>query len=82
LTSTGTSSNGLCGNYASSTVFSIAGNNNVIYSVVKIIKPHLSDPTIYDSAPTAKDNTMTTTVKAKCVRCNLQYALATTSTGS
>ncbi|CAF3119353.1 unnamed protein product [Rotaria sp. Silwood2] len=54
-------SNGLCGNYAGSTVFSIAGNNDVVYSVVKIIKAHLSDPSIYSAAPTDKDNTMTTT---------------------
>ncbi|CAF2697375.1 unnamed protein product [Rotaria sp. Silwood2] len=56
-----TTSNELCGNYAGSTVFSIAGNDDVVYSVVKIIKAHLSEPNIYSAAPTDKDNTMTTT---------------------
>ena len=55
------SSAGLCGNYAGATVISIAGNNNVIYSVVKIRPEHLSNPSIHSVAPTASDNTMTTT---------------------
>lgn len=51
---------GACGNYASSAVSSIAGNNGVVYSVVKILREHLSDPSIYSAGPTEKDNTMTT----------------------
>ncbi|CAF1285338.1 unnamed protein product [Rotaria sordida] len=54
-------SNELCGNYIDSTVFSIVGNGDIVYSVVKILKEHLSDPSIYSAAPTDKDNTMTTT---------------------
>jgi hypothetical protein len=56
----GSSSGGLCGSYAGATVSSIAGNDNVIYSVVKIRQEHLTDPSIYTSTPTEKDNTMTT----------------------
>ena len=59
--STTTSSNGLCGNYAGAAVSTIAGNNNVIYSVVKIRPEHLTNPSIHSAAPTAQDNTMTTT---------------------
>jgi len=55
------SASGLCGSYVGATVSSIAGNGNVIYSVVKIRTEHLVDPSIYSSAPTDKDNTMTTT---------------------
>ncbi len=55
------SANGLCGSYAGSAVSSIAGNGNVMYSVVKIRQEHLSNPAIYSAAPTAQDNTMTTT---------------------
>ncbi|CAF3495631.1 unnamed protein product [Rotaria sp. Silwood1] len=55
------SSAGLCGGYAGSTVSSIAGNSNVMYSVVKIKPEHLSNPAIYSNSPTASDNTMTTT---------------------
>ena len=58
-TSTG-SSGGLCGNYEGATVNSIAGNGNVIYSVVKIRTEHLTDPSSYSLAPTSSDNTMTT----------------------
>lgn len=54
------SSAGLCGNYAGATVSSIAGNGNVIYSVVKIKQDHLSTPGSYSMAPTDSDNTMTT----------------------
>ena len=54
------STGGACGNYASSAVSSIAGNDGVVYSVVKVIKAHLSDPSIFTMAPTEKDNTMTT----------------------
>ncbi|CAF3193441.1 unnamed protein product [Rotaria sp. Silwood2] len=54
------SSAGLCGGYAGATVSSIAGNNNVMYSVVKIKPEHLSNPAIYSNSPTASDNTMTT----------------------
>ena len=52
---------GLCGSYAGATVSSIAGNDDVIYSVVKILTSHLSDPSAYSKAPTESDNTMTTT---------------------
>jgi len=55
------SANGLCGSYAGAAVLSIAGNNNVKYSVVKIRSEHLSNPSIQSAAPTAQDNTMTTT---------------------
>ncbi|CAF1087310.1 unnamed protein product [Rotaria sordida] len=54
------SSAGLCGSYAGAAVSSIKGNGNVMYSVVKIRPEHLSNPAIYTSAPTASDNTMTT----------------------
>jgi hypothetical protein len=57
----GGSSNGLCGSYSGSAVSSIAGNGGVMYSVVKIRQEHLSNPSIYSAAPTAQDNTMTTT---------------------
>jgi hypothetical protein len=57
----GGSSNGLCGSYAGAAVSNIAGNGNVIYSVVKIRPEHLSNPAIHSAAPTAQDNTMTTT---------------------
>jgi hypothetical protein len=50
----------LCGSYVGSTVSLIAGNGGVIYSVVKIRTEHLTDPSIYSSTPTEKDNTMTT----------------------
>ncbi|CAM4782004.1 unnamed protein product [Rotaria magnacalcarata] len=54
------SSSGLCGSYVGVAVSSIKGNNNVMYSVVKIKQEHLTNPGIYSSAPTAADNTMTT----------------------
>ena len=54
------SSAGLCGSYTGATVSSVAGNDNVVYSVVKIRQEHLTDPSIYTAAPTEKDNTMTT----------------------
>jgi len=54
------SSGGLCGSYEGSTVSSIAGNDNVIYQVVKIRTEHLSTPSTYTLAPTESDNTMTT----------------------
>ncbi|CAM4870755.1 unnamed protein product [Rotaria socialis] len=54
------SSSGLCGSYVGAAVSSIKGNNNVMYSVVKIRQEHLTNPGIYSSAPTAVDNTMTT----------------------
>jgi hypothetical protein len=54
------SSNDLCGSYVGATVSSIKGNGNVIYPVVKIRPEHLTNPSIYSSAPTAQDNTMTT----------------------
>ncbi|CAF3417026.1 unnamed protein product [Rotaria socialis] len=54
------SSSGLCGSYVGAAVSSIKGNNNVMYSVVKIRQEHLTNPGIYSSAPTAADNTMTT----------------------
>ena len=54
------SSAGLCGSYAGATVSSIAGNDNVIYSVVKILPAHLTDASAYSKAPTDSDNTMTT----------------------
>jgi len=57
----GGSANGLCGSYAGAAVISIAGNGNVMYSVVKIRSEHLSNPSIQSAAPTAQDNTMTTT---------------------
>ncbi len=55
------SANGLCGSYAGAAVSSIKVNNNVAYSVVKIRPEHLSNPSIHSAAPTAQDNTMTTT---------------------
>merc|ERR1711939_1273869 len=58
-TSTGSAS-GLCGSYVGATVSSIAGNGNVMYSVVKIKTEHLSAPSSYTLAPTESDNTMTT----------------------
>jgi hypothetical protein len=54
------SGEGLCGGYEGSTVSSIAGNGNVIYSVVKIKTEHLSTPSTYTLSPTESDNTMTT----------------------
>jgi len=54
------SSEGLCGSYVGSAVSSIAGNGNVIYSVVKIKSEHLTNPSSYTLAPTESDNTMTT----------------------
>ena len=54
------SSNDLCGSYVGADVSSIKGNGDVIYSVVKIRPEHLVNPSIYSSAPTAQDNTMTT----------------------
>ncbi|CAF1190018.1 unnamed protein product [Rotaria sordida] len=54
------SSAGLCGSYAGAAVSSIKGNGNVVYSVVKIRREHLSNPAIYTKSPTASDNTMTT----------------------
>jgi hypothetical protein len=54
------SSAGLCGSYVGATVSSVAGNDDVIYSVVKIRQEHLTDPSIYTASPTEKDNTMTT----------------------
>lgn len=54
------SSSDACGNYASATVSKIAGNDNVIYSVVKILPEHLTDTSAYAKAPTDSDNTMTT----------------------
>jgi hypothetical protein len=56
----GSSNNDLCGTYVGSTVSSIAGNGNVMYSVVKIKTEHLSNPSSFSSAPTDSDNTMTT----------------------
>ncbi|CAF0785328.1 unnamed protein product [Adineta steineri] len=55
------SANGLCGSYAGAAVSSIKGNGNVAYSVVKIRTEHLTNPAIHTAAPTAADNTMTTT---------------------
>jgi len=60
-TSGGGSSNGLCGSYSGSTVSIIKGNDNVAYSVVKILKEHLTTPSSYSLAPHDSDNTMTTT---------------------
>ncbi|CAF4063226.1 unnamed protein product, partial [Rotaria sordida] len=54
------SSAGLCGSYAGAAVSAIAGNGNVIYSVVKIRPEHLSNPAVYTSAATASDDTVTT----------------------
>jgi hypothetical protein len=54
------SGEGLCGSYANAIVSSIAGNGDVIYSVVKILPEHLSNPSSYSLAPTESDNTMTT----------------------
>lgn len=55
------SAGGLCGNYVGATVSQVAGNADVVYSVVKIRTEHLTDPSIFSAAPTEKDNTMTTT---------------------
>lgn len=52
---------GLCGSYANSPVSQIAGNGNVMYSVVKILPTHLTTSSSYNLAPTESDNTMTTT---------------------
>ncbi|CAF1197208.1 unnamed protein product [Adineta ricciae] len=52
---------GLCGSYAGSEVKSIAGNDNVMYSVVKIRSEHLTTPSSASLSPTDSDNTMTTT---------------------
>ncbi|CAF1108517.1 unnamed protein product [Adineta steineri] len=54
------SSAGLCGGYTGAIVSSIAGNDNVMYSVVKIKAEHLTTPSSASLAPTASDNTMTT----------------------
>jgi LAS superfamily LD-carboxypeptidase LdcB len=51
---------GSCGNYASAPVLSLAGNGNVTYSVVKIRREHLTNPSLSEGDPTTKDNTMTT----------------------
>ncbi len=59
--SSSSSANGLCGSYAGAAVSSIKGNDNAAYSVVKIRPKHLSNPSIHSAAPTAQDNTMTTT---------------------
>ncbi|CAF1091936.1 unnamed protein product [Adineta steineri] len=56
----GSSSDGLCGSYIGAPVSSIAGNDNVMYSVVKIKQEHLTDPSTYSLPPTSSDNTMTT----------------------
>jgi len=54
------SSAGLCGSYQGAIVSSIAGNDNVMYSVVKIRGDHLTNPSSASLAPTQSDNTMTT----------------------
>jgi hypothetical protein len=61
ITSEGSgSAEGLCGSYANAIVSSIAGNGDVIYSVVKILPEHLSNPSSASLAPTESDNSMTT----------------------
>jgi hypothetical protein len=58
-TSSGSSA-GLCGSYQGAIVSVIAGNDNVMYSVVKIRGDHLTNPSSASLAPTQSDNTMTT----------------------
>jgi len=48
----------LCADYVGDEVYSITGNGGVKYSVVKIHKGHLTDPSSYTASSTAKDNTM------------------------
>jgi hypothetical protein len=51
---------GLCGPYAGQQTFSIQGNGGRTYTVTKILRDHLVDPSAFNAAPTARDNTMTT----------------------
>jgi len=51
---------GLCGSYAKKKIYKIKGNGGQTFSVVKILKPHLSDPSAFTASPNQKDNTMTT----------------------
>jgi hypothetical protein len=52
---------GLCGPYAGQQTFSIQGNGGRTFTVTKILREHLVDPSAFAAAPTARDNTMTTT---------------------
>jgi predicted chitinase len=63
-----------CGSYSGSLSFKIAGNQNVIYDVVKIRKEDLTYPSVAQKKPTQKDNTMT--VKTACAFSRLQAGAA------
>jgi len=54
----------LCGDYSGDETLRIAGNNNVMYTVVKIKSNHLVSPSYFNYAPDKKDNTIE--VKASC----------------
>jgi len=49
---------GDCGAYGNSPRFTIKGNGGKSFSVTKVEKNHLSDPSSYDQAPTATDNSI------------------------
>ena len=51
---------GACGKYVNAPVIQLPGNDNRVYSVVKILPEHLTTSTAHSLAPTAADNTMTT----------------------
>jgi hypothetical protein len=51
---------GLCGTYAGKKIYRIHGNGGQTFSVVKILRPHLTDPSSFTASPNQKDNTMTT----------------------
>lgn len=52
------SNSGLCADYAGKETFNLAGNGGTVYTVTKILSAHLVDPSAYNAAPTARDNTM------------------------
>jgi len=49
---------GSCGAYSGAPTQSILGNGNKKYTVVKILRAHLSQPSSYDKSPNDSDNTM------------------------
>jgi LAS superfamily LD-carboxypeptidase LdcB len=63
-----------CGAYSGAETFKIAGNNDVIYDVVKIKPEDLTYPSNAQKKPTEKDNTMT--VSAACAFSRLKAGAA------
>jgi LAS superfamily LD-carboxypeptidase LdcB len=47
-----------CGPYANSQRFEMTQNNGQKISVTKVAREHLTDPSIFSAAPTAKDNSI------------------------